>query len=141
MRPHQRRPQRLLWQYRRADFEGLQAELLDVFDSSPDCEDDADVLWDRFRDRFLDAAKKYIPSRVTSCRRKLPWITHSVLRRMRRRDAAHRRAKRLATPEAWGWFRTARNRAVAAMRDARKQFLAALSRHREVLDDVQVCDK
>lgn len=63
----------------------------------------------------------------TRGRKTLPWITKPVLRMLRRRDSAHRKAKRLGTAEAWSAFRVQRNKAVSALRLSRSEYYSSLS--------------
>ena len=67
------------------------------------------------------------PHRITSCRSRLPWVTSDVLRLMRRRNEAFHRARKKDTPDMWCLSRAAKNKAVAALRSAKRHFLGQLS--------------
>ena len=56
-----------------------------------------------------------------------PWITREVRRSCRLRDRARGLAKLRNTAECWEKFRSLRNRAVAAIRGAKKAFFNSLS--------------
>ncbi len=52
---------------------------------------------------------KHIPSKSSSPRRRLPWITPSINRQCRKRERLHKKAKRKGTPKAWDAYQHQRN--------------------------------
>lgn len=72
--------------------------------------------------------ESFIPRRVVSSRRSLPWLTASVRKHFYKRNEAHRVAKRLDSPASWQKFRSLRNAVVSALRRAKRSFFVSLSR-------------
>ena len=70
---------------------------------------------------------KYVPHKRVTIRKSLPWLTHALSLLFKKRDRLHHRAKTLNSPAAWLSYRKARNRAVSAIRSAKKKFFSNLS--------------
>lgn len=63
----------------------------------------------------MNANSQYVRGKKTSL-----WITKPVLREMKKRDSAHKKAKKLDSADIWGAFRSLRNKAVAALRRSKQ---------------------
>ncbi len=111
---------RRVWLHKRADFEAINDDLstaLPVVDELTIS--DIDGAWNVFQHLFLSTLKRHIPQRSMSGKKKqVPWLTALVLRRISKRNAARKLAKRKDTPSMWQRFRCLRNKAVEAVRAA-----------------------
>ena len=75
----------------------------------------------------MDTVKRFIPSRIVSCKKTTPpWVTDVVRGAFRRRNRARRQAKRINTAEAWSRFRKCRNEGVSAVRAAKSDYFSSL---------------
>ena len=75
----------------------------------------------------MDTVKCFIPSSIISCKKTTPpWVTDVVRGAFRRRNRAHRQAKRINTAEVWYRFRKCRNEAVTAVTAARSDYFSSL---------------
>ena len=83
--------------------------------------------WLGLKRTIMSSVKKHIPTRSISCRKRLPWISNSVMNLMRQRDRAYKAAKRRDSPGLWDRYRSLRNKVVGALREAKRDFLCSLS--------------
>ncbi len=89
---------------------------------------DIDGAWNEFQHLFLSTLKRHIPQRSMSGKKKqVPWLTALVLQRISKRNAARKLAKRKDTPSLWQRFRCLRNKAMEAVRAAKRAFFKSLS--------------
>ncbi len=121
-----RKVRRLVWKYSAADYEGASNELAIVppptFSTT-----DIDQHWYQWKDRFLAAMSRHIPSRKVVTRRCLPWLSQEIRILINKRDRLFRKAKQTVSRSVWEAFRKSRNRAVSALRSAKRQFYNHLS--------------
>ena len=116
---------RTIWFYQRADFDSASEELEDL-----DCDNtqsDINNLWSNWEVSFLNVMTRYIAHKWVTIRKSLPWLTHALSLLFKKRDRLHQRAKTLNSPTAWLSYRKARNRAVSAIRSAKRKFFSNLS--------------
>ena len=83
--------------------------------------------WSGLKRTLMSSVKKHIPTRSISSRKRLPWISNTVMNSMRRRDRAYKAAKRCDSPRLWDRFRSLRNKVVGALKEAKREFLCSLS--------------
>ena len=78
---------------------------------------------------MLKAMELFIPSRWLPRRRDLPWIKGEVRKVLRCRDRARARAraKRCNSQAVWSRYRELRNKAVSAVRRAKRLFFESIA--------------
>ena len=101
---------RKIWMYSKADFEGLNDDIMDNLDLTGLEESGDDAIWSEFKNDFLYRASKFIPHKMASCRKFPPWMCKSILCKIQARDRAHKAARRLGMQSAWSAYRCRRNR-------------------------------
>ncbi len=118
-----------MWFYGKADFDAITAALDDTLPASESFASlDVNAAWEKFKVIFLNTMSTFIPNRMIHCKRSLPWITKAIRKVMRLRDRARASAKQSGASGLWSWFRVLRNRAVAAVRSAKRTFFMGLSK-------------
>lgn len=55
---------------------------------------DPNTSWNCFKDEFNRLTNKYIPSRLSKSRQDLPWVTHEIVKLIRKRDKLYKKIKR-----------------------------------------------
>ena len=126
---------RRIWLYGKADFEGLNEDLVASLGDQQSKDSDVDSLWSRFKWSFLTSVRNFIPSKVIRCRKFKPWVCVDTRHLMRKLDLAHRAAKRENTPSLWAKYRSCRNKVVASLRAGNKKSFDSMSRNHGCLKD------
>ena len=124
--PHIKKVRRTFWRYADADYEALCEDLTQLPPSVLQS-DDVNSVWSQWRDYFLYTVSKHIPHKLSASKKTLPWFSPLLKFLSRKRDKLFHLAKTSNSPSAWLSFRKARNKAVTALRSAKKQFLQNLS--------------
>ena len=81
--------------------------------------------WSFFKDTLNKLADKHIPSKLTSSRNSLPWISRGIRRQMRRRDHLLKKARRSSDKNspAWSAYRLQRNKVVKLLKSSHDNYL------------------
>ena len=122
---HLRAIPRRIWRYATADFEGANEALLTALSDSTS--DNVNSTWDTFKTVFLSMMSFYIPNKVVAARRSFPWLNRDLRTLFHKRDAAFRRAKKTCRSSHWEAYKKLRNRAVGALRAAKRTYFKDLS--------------
>ena len=137
-KPRQFHPKRRIWLYKRAGFgqmnEDLFKSLLDNYNDTS-LSSDPNLTWLTFRYVVTKAMRRFIPSKLVSCRKFVLWLTAEVKKAMRKRDKAHKAAKLHDTSGLWRAFRKLRNKAVTILRQSKAFFFGSLSSKLSSLKD------
>ena len=90
-----KQPKRLVFDYKRADFESLRNRLteLDICSllSNNEKEFTIDDDWSVWKNAVLSVVYEYIPTKYVDPRRTPPWITPSILHQVRKKVTARKR--------------------------------------------------
>ena len=95
-----RQKSRLMFMYKKADWEGLETHML-AFQKSflSICEDrTVNSLWEDFKRAIHSGIEQYVPQRTISAKSSLPWITQDIRRSMRKRDHLFNKYKQYRRP-------------------------------------------
>ena len=87
---------RLMYLYKKADWEGLEAHML-AFQKSvlSTCEGKSvNSLWEDFKRALLSSIDQYVPQWSVSTKSSLPWITQDIKRSMHKRDSLYDQYKK-----------------------------------------------
>ena len=115
---------RLMWDYSRADYEGLREHIRSI-DWNMICENftDIDFAANQWSTTVLEAAKTFIPHTMVTIRpRDKPWYNNELRRCKRRVERLHKLAKRVRNDRAWATFRKTRNDYIQKCRDSEKRY-------------------
>ena len=109
---------RKIWKYDDGDY-GQLRQLIQEFNWQSLKNDDINVYAENVTNKILELCELAIPNKTITVRPSdPPWISGHIRRLIRRRKRAHRKAKRLDTPESWRKFRKLRNEANKAIKSA-----------------------
>ena len=119
---------RKIWLYQEANFSDLNIALENsLLPEVVLIGGDVNSTWPLFETAFWDSVKKFIPSKIVHLKdSNPPWYTGEVWLALRKRERAHRTAKRLQSSQAWQKFRALRNRAVSTIRLAKRSYFTSL---------------
>lgn len=96
-----KRPQtarRTVWCYARGDFKKA-CELLQQTDwDSIFADENVHKCWKRWHTVFMEVMHQCIPRRALPSRKNLPWINHSIIITMRRRNILYKKYKSTGSP-------------------------------------------
>ena len=81
--------------------------------------------WSFFKDTIIKSADKHIPSKMTSTRNSLPWISRAIKRQMRRRDYLLKKARRSSVKNspAWSAYGHQRNKVLKLLKSSHNNYL------------------
>ena len=130
LRPKQNKKKgRTIRLFKKADCENIKRFLNDAedtfFANSPEA-NSVDDNWEYFRSVLIDAMKKLVPSKKTSCRYDLLWITHHVKSLIRQTQWEYNRAKKSDKDWEWAKFRRKRKNCQKAQKEAHWNYLNQL---------------
>ena len=93
--------QRNIWDYKNADFDGLNEHLRNApWDVGLDTFDDIDDSVGYFTTLLITTAKDYIPNKTVLIRPKdKPWVTNNIRKLFRKRDRCFKKFKRTHLPD------------------------------------------
>ncbi len=102
---------RFVFNYKRADWEGLKAGILNSdLSNIIDSGDDIDQICTSWTDTLTRLIKQYIPIIKIKKNNTPPWIDGDILKFSKKKEAARRKALRLDTAAAWTKFKKLRNK-------------------------------
>ena len=95
-----RQKPRLMFLYKKADWEGLESHMLAFQQSFFANFEDKTVnsLWEDFKRALQSGIEQYVPQRSISTKTSLPWITQDIKRTMRKRDSLYDKYKKHRRP-------------------------------------------
>ena len=117
--------QRLMWDFKNADFDKFRTQLsngdltvlIEVNDVNEACQ--------KFTEKLLSTAKGCIPNKVVTVRPSdKPWFSNELRRLLRKKNRAHKNAKRTNFPHHWVIIREIRNAYCRAIDRSKKLYKA-----------------
>ena len=87
-------PKRNIKLFGKANWEQFKADI-NLFNETFQQKDESDTnsLWNSFKSEIDRLSKLHIPSKMTTSRTDLPWITGSIRRKIHRRDKLYQKVK------------------------------------------------
>ena len=127
--------ERLIWQYKHADLEGLNYALQnanwEICFEQPDADfacPNVDFACSKWNETFLNLAREYMPNKVIKIRTDdKPWYNSELRRLSGKKKNLHRKAKRTNSPTDWNNFRMIRNLYTGKIREAISKYKADLA--------------
>ena len=109
-----------------ADVELIQWDDINLF-SHPN------EMWEFWKNQFLSCIDKHAPIRSKRIgNKKSPWITHELIRKMRKRDFLKKKAERTKDQYCWNDFKAARNEVNNSIKYAKRKYFC---------DNLSACKK
>ena len=85
----------------------------------------ANEMWEFWKNQFLTCIDKHAPMRSKRIgNKKSPWITHELIRKMRKRDFLKKKAERTEDQSSWADFKTARNEVNNSIKYAKREYFS-----------------
>jgi len=78
---------------------------------------------DAFKNAVIDGISQYVPHKSSKPKYKLPWITPTIEREMRRKVRFHRKAVRSKNQQHWNAFKSQRNQVAKLIKESHKRYL------------------
>ena len=124
----QRPIERLIWQYKQADFEALNVALQNANWEPCFEQPNVDFACSKWNEIFLNLARQYIPNKVVQIRiDDKPWYNTDLRKLSAQKNKVHRNAKRTNSPADWEKFRRVRNQYTEKIREASSTYRANLA--------------
>ncbi|XP_072042262.1 uncharacterized protein [Amphiura filiformis] len=122
----QSKPPRKIYNFLRADVENLKQNVKEhtqEFLASAPQNNSVDTNWEKIRDNLTEAMNAHVPSKMSSGKRHLPWVTPDIKRQMRKRDKLHCRARKQQNSTSWKLFRQYRNKVASTVHSAHEDYV------------------
>lgn len=123
---HQKTQAHKVYNYKKADFDKIRSELLafsDVyFNNDPDALS-VNQNWEALKSKLLYLKEKYIPSKMSSTRFNIPYITREIKCKIRQKHRVYNRARKSQSQEDWSLFRELRSQVQKSLRSSRWKYL------------------
>jgi hypothetical protein len=124
---YQRKPPRKVFSFNKVDPDVLKHKVKDFanhfLDSTNPSSYPVDSNWCYIRDNLFKIMDANVPSRMTKGNRRLPWITVSIKRLLRKRDRLYKKARKSNDPKLWAVFRKHRNMVASTLEKAHKDYI------------------
>lgn len=95
----------------------------DAFFSSNPLNCSVDNNWSTFKTALFKSTNKYIPLKKSGSKYKLPWITITIKRHMRKKDRLHKVAIKSHNQAHWNAFKKQRNLVSKLVKESHSQYL------------------
>ena len=114
---------RYVYDFKKADFEGLRRSIsVTQLDIGYD-ENDIDQSWESWRDLFLNAVESFIPKIRLKDAKSPKWIDSEIIKLSKKKDRLWRRAKQSNSPTLWESYRILRKQIKTATKRKYHDFL------------------
>ncbi len=114
---------RTIWRYSHADWDKAR-ELISLRNWDLLLTDDVNISWSNWHKEFVSIMDQCVPKKTLPPGKNLPWMSKSLRQAMRKRNAKFKYGKRTGD---YSQFKTARNKFVAQLRQAKKNYFAKLN--------------
>ena len=124
---HARTNRRTVWRYAHADFSKANRLISEMDWDSLYCAD-IDQHCMQWQNMFSSIMEQCIPKKVLPPkRRNRPWLNKSIIQSIRRRNAAHKRAKNSNCPTLTARYRHIRNKVSSKLRQAKRRYFSSIN--------------
>ena len=79
--------------------------------------------WNKLKSKIHDLREKYVPSKMSSTRHNLPYITRAIKRIFKKKQRQYNKAKNTQAQKDWSVFRNIRSKVQKLLREARSDFI------------------
>ena len=99
--------------YHQGDINSLKSDMSDFqtkFLTSYPYSNNVEENWQALKNAISTAISTHVPQRWSKASNNLPWLNHTVKRRINLQSHLYKRAKHLQTEEAWSKYRSIKNK-------------------------------
>ena len=116
---------RTVFNYKKADWEKIKANAKDFTSKflTDYLNNTVEENWNSFKSFILQQMSKHIPSRQTSSRHNLPWITVNIKRMINKKQRLYNKAKKTKKQTDWASYNHQKKITLKAMRAARWTYI------------------
>ena len=116
---HQRR-EIFLW--KRADMDAIREEIKESYQEFENITE-IDEMWSNFKEMTNKLMRKHVPTKFTRARPSHPWINTYLNRLTRRKNRAHKKAKKTKCKRDWARYQRLKSTSQREIRLAREKYL------------------
>jgi hypothetical protein len=118
----QKPSKRKLFLWKRANLEKIKADIV-KHNNDRNAQDGAEEAWNNFKKMLLATIQKNVPSKYTEARHSLPWMTGKIKRCIKRKQKAHKKARRTKKKKDRDRYRRLQLEARFLIRDSNRQYM------------------
>ena len=120
-----RPPRRKIFLLKKANIEGIRRHINVASTTFTNSEfDSIDGMWASLKTVVTTALEQNVPTKMSSTRRTHPWVSTSLRRMMRRKQRAHRKAKKSGQSKDWDRFKRLQSEVQRSTRTAHRRYMA-----------------
>nr|XP_054769536.1 uncharacterized protein LOC129277373 [Lytechinus pictus] len=123
---HKKSKAHRVYNYKKANFDKIRTELWsfseEFFINSPGTKS-VNLNWESLKCKLTYLKEKYIPSKMSSTRFNLPYITREIKSKIRQKHRVYNRALKSQSQEDWSLFRKLRSQVQKSLRFMRWEYL------------------
>ncbi|XP_072039335.1 uncharacterized protein [Amphiura filiformis] len=120
------KPPRKIYNFKKAATqsikEALEANSRDFFLNEP-MNKSVNENWTTFKNYVLNTTEKYVPHHFSKGKQSHPWIDHSIVKQMRKRDKLYSAAKKTKSKRLWASYKKQRNNVTATLRQSYTHYM------------------
>ena len=132
--PYRRTKPRPVRQFKKANWEAIRQQIRSCWTSFSENSPSRSVNenWLKLKSILNQCLNKFIPTKMTSPRENLPWLSKSLLASIRKKTSLYSRAERTNKAYLWAKYKLCKRQTQRAIRSARWSFLK--NKHAESLE-------
>ena len=123
--PYRRTKPRPVCQFKNANWEAIRQQIRSCWTSFSQNSPSRSVNenWLKLKSILNQCLDKFIPTKMTSPRENLPWLSKSLLASIRKKTSLYNKAKRTNKADLWAKYKLCKRQTKRAIRSARWSFL------------------
>ena len=123
--PYRRTKPRPVRQFKKANWEAIRQQIRSCWTSFSENSPSRSVNknWLKLKSILNQCLNKYIPTKMTSPRENVPWLSRSLLASIRKKTSLYSKAKRTNKADLWAKYKLCKWQTQRAIRSARWSFL------------------
>lgn len=118
-----------IYKYQKADWAQIETELETLGDqirNEAPRHNSPEPLWKLFKSKIEDIMKKHVPSKLTSPRFSLPWITQEIKKMLKKKQRLYNKARKFKRDGDWSEFRKLRKAVQKKIREGYWKYIGQL---------------
>ena len=125
--PYRRTKPRSVRQFKKANWEAIRQQIRSCWTSFSENSPSRSVNenWLKLKSILNQCLDKFVPTKMTSPRENLPWLSKSLLASIRKKTSLYSKAKRTNKADLWAKYKLCKRQTQRAIRSARWSFLKA----------------
>ena len=120
-----RPPRRKIFLWKKADLNGIKNSINVASSAFKNTEfDSIEGMWASLKTAVTTALEQHVPTKMPRTRRTHPWTNTNLRRMMRRKQRAHRKAKKYGQTKDWDRFKKLQSEVQRSSRSAHRRYMA-----------------